>query len=159
VNLVRSFISRNPWVVPAVAALHRFLYRATGGRIGARAGSTTMLLLTTRGRRSGRLRETPLLYVEDGRRWVVVASNGGREREPAWWLNLKAEPRATVRVGRERHEVRARPATGEETRRLWPRLMDSYEFFDDYQGRTQREIPVVVLERAEEATGRLAAGG
>jgi deazaflavin-dependent oxidoreductase (nitroreductase family) len=145
--LGRWFISRNPWVVPAITKVHRWLYQRLGGRLVARAGRTRILLLTTLGRRSREPRVTPLLYVEDGRDFVVVASNGGQERVPGWWWNLQEHPQARVQCGREHHDVRAREATPEETRRLWPRLSEAYEFFDEYQARTARRIPVVILER------------
>src|SRR5262249_37095425 len=101
------------------------VYRLSGGRLGGSLSGRPMLLLTTVGRRSGRERTLPLLYVEDGGRWVVVASNAGDERDPAWWLNLRARPEAAVQAGRERHAVRARRATPEEEARLWPRLLEA----------------------------------
>jgi deazaflavin-dependent oxidoreductase (nitroreductase family) len=146
-SLGRYFISRNPWVIPAIARVHRWLYQRLGGRLVARSGRTQILLLTTTGRRSGQQRVTPLLYIDDRPDFVVVASNGGTEQVPAWWRNLQAKPEARVQCGREHHEVAAREATPAETERLWARLMDAYEFFDDYQARTERTIPVVILER------------
>jgi deazaflavin-dependent oxidoreductase (nitroreductase family) len=144
--LGRWLISRNPWVVPAITSVHRWLYQKLGGRLVARAGRTQILLLTTTGRRSGQPRVTPLLYVEDGADFVVVASNGGTERVPGWWWNLQENPSAHIQCGRDHHDVRARRATPEETRRLWSKLTEAYEFFDDYQARTARTIPVVILE-------------
>lgn len=144
---MRSIISRNPGLVPAITRVHRWLYERLGGRIVARSGRTRILLLTTVGRRSGESRVAPLLYVEDGPNCVVVASNGGTEKVPGWWLNLKAKPEGRVQCGRERHAITAREATAEETARLWPKLTAAYDFFDDYRARTRRAIPVVVLER------------
>lgn len=145
--LHRRFIAANPWIIPAITRAHRWLYQKLGGRLVARAGRTQMLLLTTTGRRSGEERVTPLLYIEDGDDFVVVASNGGTEKVPAWWLNLQAKPDGRVQAGREHHAVSAREATPAETERLWSKLREAYEFFDDYQARTARTIPVVVLER------------
>lgn len=146
-SLVRSFVARNPWVIPAISRVHGFLYQLFGGRFVARSGNAEMLLLTSIGRRSGKPRATPLLYVRDGSSFVVVASNGGTERVPAWWLNLQATPEARVQCGPDSHAVIARAATPEDTERLWPKLSAAYEFFDEYQSRTQRAIPVVILER------------
>jgi deazaflavin-dependent oxidoreductase (nitroreductase family) len=135
------------WLLALVTAVHRFVYQKSGGRIGASAGGRRMLLLTCRGRRSGRERVTPLLYVDDEAGWVVVASNAGDARNPAWWLNLRARPEASVQIGRERHGVLAREAKPEEHERLWARLVDAYRFYEDYRTRTPRRIPIVVLER------------
>src|SRR3989304_3769840 len=92
----------NPMLIKSWSAMHEFWYRISGGLIGGRFGRVRMLLLTTTGRKSGRRRTTPLLYLEDGGNLVVIASNGGNPTHPAWWLNLKSEPRAEVQVGRER---------------------------------------------------------
>jgi deazaflavin-dependent oxidoreductase (nitroreductase family) len=115
-----------------------------------------MLLLTTVGRRSGRERVVPLLYVEDGGRFVVVGSNGGDARPPAWWLNLRARPEARIQIGGERFAVRARQASAGESERLWPELLAVYPPYADYRRRTRREIPLVVLER--ERSSRAAGG-
>jgi deazaflavin-dependent oxidoreductase (nitroreductase family) len=90
----------------------------------------------------------PLLYIEDAEHWAIVASNAGDDRDPAWWLNLKSHPDAAVQVGRRRFSVRAREATAQEANRLWPTLTASYRYYPDYRERTQREIPIVILERA-----------
>jgi deazaflavin-dependent oxidoreductase (nitroreductase family) len=134
------------WLLALITSLHRFLYRVSGGRVGSRLGHSDMLLLTTRGRKSGRERTVPLLYVADGERFVVVASNAGDERAPAWWLNLQASPAARVQVGSDTHAVSARRASPEETGRLWPLLEASYHSYASYRTRTRREIPVVLLE-------------
>lgn len=105
-----------------------------------------MLLLTTTGRKSGLERTAPLLYVPDGERFVVVASNAGAERPPAWWLNLEARPEARVRVGTGVHAVHARRASPEEAERLWRLLEASYASYAAYRTGTSREIPVVLLE-------------
>jgi deazaflavin-dependent oxidoreductase (nitroreductase family) len=104
-----------------------------------------MLLLTTTGRKSGRRRTTPLLYLEDGGNLVVIASNGGNPTHPAWWLNLKSDPRAEVQVGRERRAVSAEEAEGEERERLWRAVVDVNRGYEGYQRSTTRRIPVVIL--------------
>ena len=105
-----------------------------------------VLLLTTTGRKTGEERTTPLLYLADGEDLVVVASNGGAPKHPAWLLNLRANPEATVEVGGRKLRVRAREAGPEEKERLWPKLVEMYGSYEDYRRRTDREIPVVLLE-------------
>lgn len=136
------------WLLAVITRIHRFLYLKSGGRVGANLGGSRMLLLEHVGRRTGKPRTTPLLYVEDGTRLVVVASNAGDERPPAWWLNLLHKPEASVRVGREHRRVRAREADPGERERLWPVLEASWRDFASYRERTKREIPVVILERS-----------
>jgi deazaflavin-dependent oxidoreductase (nitroreductase family) len=126
--------------------LHVRLYRLLGGALVGRIGRAPVLLLTVRGRRSGRLRTIPLLYVPDGERLVVVASNGGAPSHPAWYLNLKASPEAAVQVRRHRHTMVARDANPEERERYWPQLVAVYSPYTSYREKTEREIPIVVLE-------------
>jgi deazaflavin-dependent oxidoreductase (nitroreductase family) len=135
------------WLIALITALHRFVYRASGGWVGGWLPGQRFLLLTTTGRKTGQERTMPLLYVPDGERFVVVGSNGGDDRPPAWWLNLQKQPAAQVQVGRRRHRVSARRASGAELDALWKRLEASYSYYADYRRRTSREIPVVVLER------------
>lgn len=143
----RYFISRNPWVIPAITRVHRWFYQRLGGRFGASAGGSKILLLTTLGRHSGEARVSPLLYIDERESVVIVASNGGQEKIPGWWFNLQADPKAHVQCGTERFDVVAREANDGEVERLWAKLLVSYEFFDDYQERTERKIPVILLER------------
>jgi deazaflavin-dependent oxidoreductase (nitroreductase family) len=124
------------------------LYRRTGGRLGGKVSGAPVLLLDHVGRRSGQARTSPVLYLEDGPDLVVVASRGGSDATPAWWLNLKANPDTTVQVGSERRRVVARQATPDQKTRLWPRLVDMYPAYAVYQRRTEREIPVVILSPA-----------
>jgi deazaflavin-dependent oxidoreductase (nitroreductase family) len=105
------------------------------------------LLLTTRGRRSGKLRRTALIYGRDGDRFVVVGSVGGSARHPAWYLNLLEHPEVEVQVGAERFAATARPATAEERPRLWSLMTGIYPAYVGFQKRTRRQLPVVVLER------------
>jgi deazaflavin-dependent oxidoreductase (nitroreductase family) len=125
-----------------------WLYRRSGGRLGGKIRGAPVLLLDHVGRKSGVHRTTPVLYMRDGDDLVIVGSRGGSDAPPAWWLNLKANPRTTVQVGSERSQVVAREANAEETQSLWPRLVAMYSGFDAYQQRTEREIPVIVLSRA-----------
>jgi deazaflavin-dependent oxidoreductase (nitroreductase family) len=126
---------------------HTHVYRATGGLIGHRVpGVPPMLLLDHVGARSGIKRTIPLVYVEDGRDVVIVASKGGHPKHPAWYHNLRANPETTVQIGRERRDVRARVARHDERPRLWPKAVDTYGGYRGYQERTDREIPLIVLE-------------
>jgi deazaflavin-dependent oxidoreductase (nitroreductase family) len=133
-------------IFKVTGALHVALYRLTRGRIGGRAFGAPVLLLTTRGRKTGKLRTTPLLYLEDGDRLVVVASKGGAPRHPAWFLNLAADPEVTVERGRERLAMRAREADDDERARYWPQVVAMYPGYEKYQQKTSRRIPLVVLE-------------
>ena len=128
--------------------VHQWLYEATDGRVGATLGGRPMLLLRTVGRRTREPRTAALLYVREGKSYVVIASKGGAPQHPGWFHNLVAEPNVEVQVGRERVAVRARVAEGEERARLWARADDVNQGqYAIYQSRTKRLIPVVVLER------------
>src|SRR5262245_56272096 len=128
-----------------IGKVHTQVYQLTGGTLGHRAGGIRNLLLTTTGRRSGELRTVPLAYLEDGDEFVLVASNGGADRHPAWWLNLAARPAATIQVGGQTLAVVARRANAAEHARLWPRLKEANPFYGVYEQITAREIPVVIL--------------
>jgi deazaflavin-dependent oxidoreductase (nitroreductase family) len=134
------------WLLALITTVHRWVYVKSGGRVGHKLLDKPMLLLETLGRKSGEPRVTPLLYVEAGDAFVVVASNLGDARFPAWWHNLRAKPEATVRVGRRRVPVSWRRAGPEEEGRLWPRLEAAYSYYPDYRARAGREIPVVILD-------------
>lgn len=125
--------------------LHRTVYRASGGRLGAKLMGMQMLLLTTTGRKSGEPRTIPLACFPDGGDWVVVGSNNGQDRAPGWWLNLEANPEARIRIGREEKCVRAIRAEGAEYARLWPWLKQQNPMYSKYEEKTAREIPVVLL--------------
>ena len=134
-------------VVRAMSALNIWLYRLSGGRIAGRfPGGAPILLLTTKGRRSGQPRVAPLLYLRDGERLVVVASKGGMSQHPTWYLNLREHPDVEVETGSQRQKMRARTADDAERAALWPRLVAIYGSYADYQARTERKIPVVILE-------------
>jgi len=122
-------------------------YVETDGRKGGVFYGSPALLLTTRGRRSGKLRRTALYYGQDGDRYLLVASNGGSARHPAWFLNLSADPEVQVQVGAERFTARARAATAQEKPALWQIMTKMFPTYDQYQAKASREIPLVVLER------------
>ncbi len=127
---------------------HVRVYRETGGERGYhwRKG-TTILLLTTKGRSSGQDRTTPLIHRVDDGRWVIVASKGGAPEHPGWFKNLEADPDATIQVKDEEIPVRASVAEGEERERLWEAMSEAWPDYDDYQKKTDRQIPLVVLSR------------
>lgn len=130
---------------------HVRAYQETGGERGYNWRGTTILLLTTTGRLSGQQRTTPLIFCAedrgDGEAWVVVASKGGAPDHPDWYMNLVADPEATIQVKAERIPVRAETARGQERARLWSRMTEVWPDYDQYQRRTDREIPVVVFRR------------
>jgi deazaflavin-dependent oxidoreductase (nitroreductase family) len=134
-----------------LGGLHRKIYRLTGGKIGARIANMPVLLLTTTGRKSGRPRTQPLTYTRATEGYAVIASKGGADQHPLWYLNLRANPLAEVTVGRETQRVRAREAEGEERERLWRQLADVYSGYDRYARKTSRRIPVIVLEKRRQA--------
>jgi len=128
-------------------ARHVRRYVETGGRSGQKWNGTQTLLLTTRGRKSGKLRRTALIYGQDGDRYLLVASNGGARNHPFWYLNLAARPDVQVQVGADRFAARARTAGAEEKPRLWRLMASIWPDYDRYQKRTSRDIPVVIVER------------
>ena len=125
--------------------LHQFIYKRSGGRIGRRLGKAQMLLLETKGRKTGRPRTAALLYHRDGDSYAVVGSKGGSDSPPAWLLNLQANPEVGVQIGTERFPARARVANAEERRRLWLEFTRLWPNYDRYQTQTDRQIPVVIL--------------
>lgn len=134
-------------VLHRLMGAHTAVYRATRGRVGSYVPWLgPMLLLDHVGAKSGTRRTSPLIYTADGRDLVLVASKGGFPKNPAWLHNLRANPDTTVQVGAERRRVHARDATAEERGRLWPLVVDTYPDYATYQERTDREIPLVVLE-------------
>jgi deazaflavin-dependent oxidoreductase (nitroreductase family) len=124
-------------------------YRATDGEEGHKwQGGSKVLLLTTRGRKSGEQRTTPLIYAPHGDDYMVVASKGGSDAPPAWYLNLSEEPEVEVQVKGDVFRARARTASAEEQPEMWRTMVAEWPAYDQYQERTERRIPVVVLERA-----------
>jgi len=141
-------VDRSWPVLRRLMGFHTVAYRATRGAIGHKVpGGPPMLLLDHLGAKSGTKRTSPLVYTQDGDDIVLVASKGGNPKNPAWFHNLKANPETTVQVGSEKRPVRARVATDEERERLWPKVVETYSGYAGYQKRTERKIPLVVLER------------
>lgn len=128
---------------------HAAIYELSDGRIGARGGGVPMLLLSVTGRKSGRTYTTPLVYFEDGGRYVVIGSDGGAKRDPQWWKNLEVNPTGQIRVGRETLKVKATLATGDERKRLWEIGKGVNPIWSKYEARTERMIPVVILTRVD----------
>jgi deazaflavin-dependent oxidoreductase (nitroreductase family) len=145
---LRELGDRSWPVLRRVMGGHTLLYKATGGLIGHRVpGVPPTLLLTHVGAKSGQKRVSPLSYTKGDRDdLVLVASKGGYPKNPAWFHNLKAHPDTEVQVGREHRPVHARVATPEERERLWPRVVANWSDYAEYQKRTDRQIPLVILE-------------
>lgn len=136
-------------VFRAVWFVHQALRRVSGGRVGtqlARGDRKGTLFLHTVGRKSGQPRVNGLFYLDDGPDLVAVASNAGSDADPAWWLNLRAQPDAEVEIAGRRRPIRARAATDDEAARLWPRLDAANPDYAAYRAMAQRPIPVVILE-------------
>ncbi len=121
---------------------HVSLYRLTGGKVGA---GKSFLILTTTGRKSGLERDTPLFFFPDEGNFIIIASNGGAPKHPTWWLNLQSNPHAKVQIRSRVIPVTARKANEEESKRLWAIIGEKYKNFVEYQQRTSREIPIVIL--------------
>lgn len=137
------------YVVNAMTAMNVWLYRLTGGRLGGRfLRGAPVCLVTTIGKRSGERRQIALIYLQSGDDVVVVASKGGMSHHPGWYHNMMANPRVEVQVGATSRTMRARPASAEEKRALWPRMVAIYPDYEDYQARTTRDIPVMILSPA-----------
>ncbi|MFI5048090.1 MAG: nitroreductase family deazaflavin-dependent oxidoreductase [Acidimicrobiia bacterium] len=133
--------SPSAWVADQVR-----VYEASGGAESGTLRDVPVVILTTRGRYSGKLRKSPLMRVEHDGRYVVVASLGGAPKHPVWYLNLLADPAVTLQDGDLVLDARARPATPAEKAEWWPRATAVWPDYDDYQARTDRDIPVVILE-------------
>jgi len=124
---------------------HAFVYRLTDGRIGGEVGKSPILLLTTRGRKSGVQRTTPLIFLKTEKGYAITASNAGADRHPAWYLNLNASPEAEVQVLSRRFRVTAQTVDPKQRAELWPQLAAIYPPYIEYEKRTTRTIPVVEL--------------
>lgn len=134
--------------IRALSSLHTLLIRRSGGRLGRHAFGIDFLLLTTRGRKSGNPHTVPLLYLRAGNDWAVIASLGGRPSHPDWFKNLVANAEVEVQINGERRRARARVATASERDRLWAQAVAVYPDYETYQSKTDRVIPVVILERS-----------
>jgi deazaflavin-dependent oxidoreductase (nitroreductase family) len=150
--LTATFVVPKPgsalWRVEnAVNDLHVWIFQRSRGRVLGTFDGAPLLVLHTRGAKTGRPRQSPMIYLRDDERIVVVASIGGNPRNPGWYHNLRADPDAEVEIAGGRRQVRARQATAEEAAALWPRLHDMWPAWQTYKTRTDREFPVMILER------------
>ena len=136
-------------VLKLFLSLYVFLYRRTNGGFGGAMQGLKVLLLTTTGRKTGKERITPLGYFEDGDAYIIIASNAGAERHPAWFFNLKSNPNVTIEIKNRRLAAVAEPANPEERTRLWARLIELSPNYDKYQKRISREIPMVILRTTQ----------
>lgn len=136
----------NKLVLRLASAVNVLVYRLSRGKwLGRFPSGAPVCLLTTKGRKSGRRRTVPLLYLVDGKDFIVVASQTGRPEHPGWYFNLEADPSAELTIGSRRVAVAARRVTEEEKARLWPRFVEIYPPLQDYQRRTKRQIPIMRL--------------
>lgn len=130
-----------------MSRINTWAYKVSGGRVGGTfLQGAPVALLTTIGRKSGEARVSPLLFLRDGNRVVLVASQGGRANNPMWYLNLKANPQVTVQIKKEVLRLTARDATEAERAQYWPQLVEMYSSFEDYQSWTDRVIPIVICD-------------
>ena len=127
-----------------------FLYNVSGGRIGGKMGQVPVLLLTTTGRKTGKQRTLPLVYIMDGSAYVITASAGGADKHPSWFFNIRSHPQATIQVKDKHIPVTAEIAGPEKKPELWARLVEGAPNFVGYQKRASREIPMVILHPVEE---------
>jgi deazaflavin-dependent oxidoreductase (nitroreductase family) len=133
-------------VIRIMSGLNTWLYRLSGGKIWGRwLQGAPIMLMTTTGRKTGQPHTTPLLYLREGDDLVTVASKGGMANHPLWFRNLEVNPDVEIEIGTQKQSMRARRATDEEKTRLWPKLVAMYSDYADYQARTARNIPVVII--------------
>jgi len=137
-----------PSTIRLIGRLHAWLWKLAGGKLGDVSGRAPFMMLITKGRKTGRSRTTPVLYIQDGADFIVVASFGGNDMHPAWYLNLERCPEAEVIVRGARRKVLARMLSPEEKNIIWPRLVKMYPNFDVYQRQTSRDIPLLRLFEA-----------
>jgi len=136
-------------VIKVMTKINNAAYRATGGRLGGKfPGGAPICLVTTTGRKSGQPRTVALLYLRHGDDVVIVASKGGMSRHPDWYFNLVDHPQCTIQIKKDTGEFVSRVADPGEKAELWPKLLAMYKSYDDYQARTDREIPVIVCSPA-----------
>ena len=138
------------FIIKGAMSLMVFLYRATSGRIGGKMGQLEVLLLTSTGRKSGKQRTVPVVYMRDGSAYVITASAGGADKHPGWFFNVRSNPQATIEVKDKRIPVVAEVAGPEKKPELWARLVEVAPNFAGYQKRTSRDIPMVILRPMNE---------
>ena len=135
------------WILRQFMRFQVYMYRRSGGKRMGHLRGMPVLLLTTVGRKTGKERVTPVMYIRDGDNYVVTASNNGRDKQPSWLLNLKAHPQTKIEVDGITRSVMAQQASVEEKGRLWPQLVERAPFFEGYQRSTKRDIPMVILRQ------------
>jgi deazaflavin-dependent oxidoreductase (nitroreductase family) len=133
-------------VLKAALAIYIFLYRLTSGAIGGRMAGLNVLLLATTGRKTGQSRTTPLGYFKENGNFVIIASNGGADQNPAWYYNLKSNPQVTIQIGNKHLAAKAEVVDGEKRKQMWTDLVKMAPAYDKYTTRTKREIPLVILK-------------
>ncbi len=138
------------FILRTVLSIMTFLYTSTGGRIGGKMNGGEVLLLTTTGRKSGKKRTVPLIYIMDGPAYVITASAGGADKHPGWFFNVRSNAQATIQVKEKRLNVVGEVAGPEKKPELWARLVEAMPFYANYQKRTRREIPMVILHPVDE---------
>ena len=146
----QSMLRRFPQGSRYFSSANRVAFRLTRGRLGGKMGGAPIGLLTTTGRRSGRSRTVPVIYLDDGMRFLVVPSNSGFDVPPAWYLNLRGNPKAALRTRRGTEQVVAHELTDPEREEVWPRLMEHNPMWGAYQTCTERQLAVVALERPKD---------
>lgn len=134
------------WMSKRFIQFHIFIYRHSGGKIMGYVWNMPILLLTTVGRKTGKQRVIPLMYLQDAENYVITASNYGKDDYPSWFVNLQANPEATIQVNDTRKDVIARQASPEEKDILWAQLVEQAPFFEGYRKKTRRDIPMVLLQ-------------
>ena len=139
------------FAMKVLGTIHRTVYRASDGKMGKTFFGSPILLLTTTGRKTRRPRTWPLTYLQEANRLILLAANGGQPNHPAWYLNLRANPRVSVQLGNETRLMIAQTAEGDERARVWSRAAREYPAYEDYQRKTNRQIPVVILREAASA--------
>jgi deazaflavin-dependent oxidoreductase (nitroreductase family) len=134
-------------VIKVMSLVNTWIYRWSGGKLGGKwMYGAPILLLTTRGRKTGEPRTAPLLYLEDGERVILVGSQGGMSKDPLWVKNADANPEVEIEIGSKKRLMRSRRGTSEEKTHYWPALCRMYPDYADYQARTTRDIPILVLD-------------
>ena len=138
------------WIFRKFMRFQIFMYRRSAGKSFAHVRGMPVLLLTTVGRKTGKQRVTPVMYIRDGDNYVITASNGGEDKHPGWFVNLRANPQATIEVGNMTRGVMAHQASPEKKKTLWAQLVEQAPFFDGYRKKTTRDIPMVILQPTDE---------
>lgn len=139
-------IRTKSWTIKVASQTHQIFYRLLRGRLVGRLGKAQFLLLTTRGRKSGRLHTVPLLYLMDNGHYVLAGSYGGNPKDPDWLLNIRRQPQVSVNLRGTKISTTARIATEPERQRLWPEFVSVFPNYDHYQDKTERRISIVLVE-------------